>query len=157
MSSYIHFFLRKGNEFAPIGSFTSSSLIYRIFHCSAPYNGVRSIEYLQLKCILEDINKKINRIKDNIAAAGIDKTEILAANNDLASKLDYINEHINPYIADVQMELDEASYAANFVQVIKDILDEASCAGLDIDNYLYVGIECGYNITVDDIVKEPQD
>lgn len=157
MSQYINFFLRVGDNFAPVGSFGASSRVYRIAR-AAPYEQIQPVAAAQLRHFITKTDQDINKTKEYIAAAQQKKSEIYAANNSLDSKVEYINECINPYIADARVELEELEWVAGYFMSLEAALEDVEYDeehGINQNEYLYFGIECAHP-TIEDIVK-PQE
>lgn len=153
MSSYIHFFLRCGDKFLPIGTYGRSTHIYQAFEHFAPWERIRpvTIHFLDgVKNTLKDLDSLVS----DITAARERIFQIGAFNNSIDEKLNAINS-IEEEIAESKEEVEEIRNARNFIGFLYDILDEAeySSAQLNANEYLYVGLECGGSVTVADIAS----
>ena len=70
MSSYVHFFVRKNDVFAPIATYGRSSKIYYAFDQFAPYGKIRALTASNLRVAdseyldrAEDFENQIREIK----------------------------------------------------------------------------------------------
>lgn len=143
MSSYIHFFVRKNDVFAPIATYGRSSKVYYAFDQFAPYKKIRALTASNLRVIdseyldrAEIFEGQIREIKDRIQL-------IASFNNDLEDKLRAI-EGEESFIAEIKADAEETAAAHMFISFLRDIIAEVEySSGYDPDNYLYVGIDCG--------------
>ena len=143
MSSYVHFFVRKNDVFAPIATYGRSSKIYYAFDQFAPYGKIRALTASNLRVAdseyldrAETFENQIREIKDRIQL-------IASFNNDLEDKLRAI-EGEESFIAEIKADAEETAAAHMFIGFLRDIIAEVEYGSkYDPDNYLYVGIDCG--------------
>lgn len=153
MSSYIHFFVRVNDKFAPIGTYGRSTQIYAAFEQLAPWEKVRSLNFHLLDIAKANLPDK-HSLLDSISSDRERIQLITTFNNDIDAKLDAIHE-LEAGIAEAEEFLREVENARSFIGFLYDILDEAQYSSgqlvLDAENYLYVGMECGDYITAEKI------
>lgn len=163
MSAYIHFFIRGGNQFYPIGTFCRSSEIYQICMENGfgyVWEQITPITKEKLTYIdkaianrLKETDENINDYEDMIAS-------IAKMDNSIEEKMSAIMNS-KETIADFKETKEEILQAQGFINTLFDILEEAEdtkydddeSRHIDANKYLYVGIECAYP-TVDDIIGE---
>ena len=159
MSSYMHFFIRKGNEFAPIATYGRSSCTYQAFKEFAPYEKIRPLTALQLGQVDEklraDLESQYNR------DAIVERINMISKfNNSVDEKLAAIEDEVSA-LKELEDEEKALKRARKFVSFLLDIIDEAhssqyyedAAAHIDPNAYIYVGIECGGVVNVDTIEK----
>ena len=152
MSQYLHIFVRKNDEFAPIGSFSNGSQIYFALSNYAPWEKVAPIGSEELNVVIDNINSAIEENNAAIQKACDERHQVMGSPNTLEEKLSYIHEYIDSYIRECEEENIELRDAAYFMSFLAHIVENAAhIDDIDENNYVYVGIECGYNITPEDI------
>ena len=152
MSQYLHIFVRKNDEFSPIGTFGGGSQFYRALSSYAPWEKVAPIGSGELNAAIDNINSAIEENNAAIHRACDERHQVMGSPNTLEEKLSYIHEYIDSYIRECEEENIELQYAAYFINFLARIVNDAAYIdGIDEDHYIYVGIECGYNIVPEDV------
>lgn len=145
MSEYINFFIRYKNNFIPLFDYCRSSYIYKVFREQAPYGKVSAIKYSQLNGVYKDLRDwkevTLKAIKEK------EKTieEISAFNNSVSDKMEAIYE-IKDTLCELEDDAKNLDFALSVVEIIIDIIDTARFTDdyeVDLDNYIYAGIEVG--------------
>ena len=148
MSCYIHFFVKVGDEFAPISSFSRSTKIYELFEYVAPWEKVRPLSEARLREVLSDAIERVQELNKKLDEMPARKALIASFNNSVNEKMEALSE-LESDECYLQEERDEMQRAVEFVQFLMWVEDEASSAAyadicFNAEKYLYVGIECGY-------------
>lgn len=156
MSAYICFFLRgKDDHFYPLGSYSRSTAIYEMFD-EAGYSNWESIRAITFKDIeavrkenLDNIDgwkKLIKEIEDEIEL-------IKSIEAPLDEKIDVIDRRLAELngFKDKIDELEEVSSFCDFLETILEDIKYGDYGSIDVDNYIYAGIEIG-RPTVEDII-----
>lgn len=147
MSSYANFYLRVNDNFAPIASYSRSSIIYQTVSNYVPYERLVAIRPLT-------INEWINTVKElkvNVEAS-INRyqniiNQIFQANNSIQEKLEAVEEY-KDLINEERDTIEELESAFYFFGMLDTMIeeykygDEADKFENDEFHYLYVGIEC---------------
>ena len=143
MSSYIHFFVRKNDVFAPIATYGRSSKIYYAFDQLAPYGKIRALTASNLRVVDSEYLDRAEYFENQIREVR-DRIQLIASfNNDLEDKLRAI-EGEESFIAEIKADAEETAAAHMFIGFLRDIIAEVEYdSKYDPDNYLYVGIDCG--------------
>jgi len=156
MSQYIHIFVRSDkDEFVPIHCSNRGSVIYDTFSVYAPYEKIAPVTADILDKVDKDIRCRLKEYQD-----GIDKYEkkIELVSRMAGTSADERLEHINDYmdtIKECREDMEQLERASQYVTFLRDILDEKEC---DVSYYdgrdipvLYMGIECGTQVSLKDI------
>lgn len=151
MSCYVNFFLRAGEKWLPIGSFSRSSAVYAAFE-SAPWEKVRALTGATLESILREQEENIGKFEKSIEEAIKRRDMIASFNNSVEDKLDAMREE-DEYISGLRETVDELAQAIAFTRTLMWIVDEADSSKYNErvedcynpDEYLYFGMECGSN------------
>ena len=154
MSSYIHFFVRRNDTFIPIGTFGRSTRIYAAFEHMAPWERIRALNTDLLKFARAYL-KSEEEINREIDAAHARINTIAAFNNGVDEKMAAIDE-VREEIKGWQEFAHEEREARAFIGFLYGILDEAeynSLEGFGASACLYVGMECGSDVSVKDIAE----
>ena len=146
MSQYLCVYLRMGDNFAPIGTYSRSHMMYQAFS-HYPYEHIRAVKPTDLTKIMshlremgEDYNKALKKTLDSIDMI------INAANTPLEEKLDVIDNY-QDYAEEIKQKIEEVQDAIGIVSTYEDIIDAYHYSDLEqkMDNdyfhYLYAGIE----------------
>jgi len=155
MSSYVNFYLRVNDVFAPIGSYSRNSEIYKAIEHYSIYGKIIPLKYDMIKSILEDIEQSISNVQATIQKDNETCHLVMSSQNSLAEKLDTIHT-IKDGIADAYKLIEELQFAYALFHIYEDILDEIEyglkAVGTDSCHYIYFGIDaCG---TLEDIAHE---
>jgi len=159
MSCYTCFFIRRENDFVPIGSFSrnhSTARAFSDYHFEAPWEKISALTAKDIQEVIAGVmeNKQfdlntIDKYEKKIA-------EIKSMDASLSERMEMIDEY-RGYIEEVRDDYEEWDYAHNFLSFLLGILDEVRYSGYDedkkydVDNYIYFGLEIGHP-TVNDIV-----
>ena len=154
MSTYIHFFVRKHDNFAPIGTYGRSTWVFHAFESIAPWEKITVLGYKELGAAkaslsLDSVNAEIENAKARIA-------QVSSFNNSIEDKLAAVNA-IEDEISEMRETVEEIKNARAFIGFLYDILDEAEFCpldGVEGNAYLYIGMECGKNVTTKDILAK---
>ena len=153
MSAYIHFFIRRGDEFIPIGDYSRNSIIYRIANSYARWEKVSPLSKNSLEQMISEAESKQRAYKELVAEI---KTR-MAQLKDLSCTWNEALEYLDEYEEGIQaheQDVKEARYAKHFFSFLIDIIETVQYVDkkeYDYNNYIYVGIEIGHP-TVKDIV-----
>lgn len=161
MSSYMYFFVRKGDEFAPIMQVSRSSSIYNYFKYYAPYERIAPVSTEILRDLTDTFARddyKVQRQREDIKKR---IQRICTFNNSVEEKLRAIEEELVA-MRELDECQDEDNIARNFIHFLIGIVDMAhqyndylmvTPGDIDPDKYIYVGIECGPAVDVSTIAK----
>lgn len=146
MSQYLCVYLRMGDKFTPIGTYSRSNVIYQAFD-HFPYENIRAVKPTDLTKIMshlremaEDYNKALQKTLDSIDMI------INAANTPLEEKLDAIDNY-QDYAEEIKQRIQEVQDAMGIVSTYEDIIDAYHYSEPeekfenDYFHYLYAGIE----------------
>lgn len=158
MSAYIHFFVKIGENFAPINTFSRSNIIFQEFECYAPWEKITPVTIEKLNRVRESLNEQIKATEDQIKFAK-DEIEFLKSTKLSAEEL---MEKYHDYLDIIEgFEEGKCEYisALHFINFLIDIYDEANGMekygenpmNLRANEYIYVGYECGSYVTIKDI------
>ena len=147
MSSYVNFYLRVNDTFAPIGSYSRNNKMYEYMDCYCPYEKIRPFT-------VDDFIEIINSLKDNKhnikQARKTEKkhyTAIIQANNSVEEKLNALYESESS-LKEMDKEIAEINFTINTLQIFCNMIDDFKYSTSDFSNdynhYIYAGIEaCG--------------
>lgn len=155
MSSYVYFFVRKHDEFAPIGIYGRGTQVYQLFNARAPWEQIAPVTYGMLNAIKNEL-----RTLQDSGAADIEKARrkielIPSFANSIEDKMDAIAEE-ESWLEELNETAKERDVAAAFVSFLFDILDAAEYGNdetLKSDEYVYFGVECGSAVSAQDLAK----
>lgn len=146
MSQYLCVYLRVGDKFAPIGTYSRSTIMYQVFN-HFPYENIRAVRptdltkiMSHLREIVEDYNKVLKKTLDSIDMI------INAANTPLEEKLETI-DHYQDYAEEIKQIIQEAQDAMGIVSTYQDMIEAYHYSEAeeqfenDYFHYLYAGIE----------------
>lgn len=143
MSSYINFYLRINDTFAPIGSYSRSSEMYQEFSNWIPYEKIRALTSNDLSEAISHFEEQARRLRD---AKENDKKRcemIMQANNPLSEKMDAIYEIESSY-DEIDESINELQFAADTLRVFWNMVDDYKYYHKfdnDADHYIYAGVE----------------
>ena len=145
MSSYIQFFVKKGEVRLPIGTFSRSNKIYQLFYDAlGNYGRFGPIKLSDILAIKDELTETIQKYSDMIAEGRNDIELTIKANNDLDSKFEKIAE-IRQAIHETEEELRELRNAAGYLYALREIIEEAEYMdGFNPDEYLWCGIDAAW-------------
>ena len=145
MSSYMHFFARSDHDdFIQLDHFSRNNIIYTIVNSNAnvSYGAINLIDNQIFKSCAAIAYGYISDAKSNIQHYQNLINQISTFNNDIQDKLNAINDY-KATIEDCEQELDEYQFAENFFVMLQNIQAP-----------IYVGIECGSLVTLENIKEE---
>lgn len=150
MSAYAQFFIRRGDEFIPIGEYSRNSIIYKLVNPYAPWGKIAPLSY----DALIDLINHAEEHKKNYEQAIQEMKEKMARVKELTDKweeaISYLEDR-EESIKEYEEDIAEATYAIHFFGFLEDIIETIRYSNKYIfDKYIYVGIEIGYP-TVKDI------
>jgi hypothetical protein len=132
--------------------------------CAAGYDDwekVRPIGTNGFNLVKENIRSNIDKWEEEIVRynESIEVVKSLKDDSSLGDKLAFIDEY-RRVIEDDKEIIECLEYCGNFVNFLEDMVEEIeshqdcynSALEIDINNYIYVGIEVGYP-TIEDIVE----
>ena len=157
MSQYMCFFLRCGDEFCPIATYSRSTNLYQDFKdtLNVPYEKIMSLSKDNLKDVIVTAEKEIKISEKNIEKHKKEISTISGMNNSVEEKTAMIEE-ISFYIEENNMDIESRKHEQSFCSFLDDIIDEVvydnNTSKFKADKYLYVGIEIA-TPTVDDIIE----
>lgn len=161
MSAYINFYLRGGDHFYPIGTYSRSSAIYEMFeeYTMVPWEKIMPVTKNVLANVQRNINENIEGFRNHIKTTQETIECIKTMNNSVEEKMERLNEEIN-WITDLEERIEELERVKSFISVLDDMLREAEGSHyyedksrwLDENMYVYVGIEVG-DPTIESIVE----
>ena len=148
MSSYVNFYLRVNDSFAPIGSYSRSNEMYQVVSRGVPYEKIVALKsrditnfIKQLENSVEDVKKYYEKSKSRIPlimnAENTSLDEKLATVAEIEQGFDAADEYIS-----------EITFAADTLRVFLNMIDDFKYSNSDFkndaDHYIYAGIEaCG--------------
>ena len=142
MSQYTHVFARKYDTFIELSCYCRGSYIADALQDYAPWEKIRLLTKEDVDSIIDNLKlskenykESVHRHKDAIAT-------ISQFNNTVGEKAEAIREE-QEYMEECQQELDDVEAALMFIYFIQDVNAD-----------IYVGCECGSDVTVGDIEKE---
>ena len=156
MSAYVNFFIRVGDNFAPIGSFSRSSQIYRSFQVYAPWEKIKVVTPAELKYVYDEL-KDLRAEDENVIKVIDTKLEAVKSfENSVEDKLEII-EDLMADKREYQEYIDEYNDALSYIMCLNCIVDEGRNGEyydgykgiINPAAYLYVGIEIGCPTVVD--------
>ena len=155
MSSYIRFFVRKYDEFAPIGVYGRSTKVYELFSARAPWEQIAPVTYEVLNAIKDDLREWAVDNAAAISKAHARMRLIPSFTNSIEDKMDAIAEE-ESYLEELNDKAKELNTAAAFISLLFDILDAAEYSGdngLKSNEYIYFGVECGSSVSVKNLAN----
>ena len=159
MSAYVNFYLRVNENFAPLGSYSRSSQIYKIMGAYLPWEKIVALDVSTLQRFrseVEDILHFTQKDKDR----GIAKCKSImdAANTPLEEKLSAVAniednlKELDEYIEELNDAISIFSFFIGMIEDFKYYPSEYCSFKGDADHYLYAGIEAIGSI--ENIVEE---
>ena len=142
MSQYVNFYVRVGDEFAPLGDFSRNSKVYKIASRYVPYGYMVPVTYSDLSEMLsecDDALKESHLYEEEINA----QLEFLHKDNaPLKEKLRGFAER-QEVLAEIKQDNDEIYEAAGYFHVLMNVITSILYDDeFDPDNYIYLGFEC---------------
>lgn len=157
MSQYTHIFVRKNDIFIELGCFSRNNEIAQaINEAGAPWEKIRGYMESDIREIRDDLKTKIDKLNDEIASTEAVIHEVGTWNNTVEEKREAIADY-KEQLSELKEELDDTNYAYTYLDVMMSIaynseLDQKYEQNKEvITPAIYCGIECGSDVTVDDI------
>ena len=157
MSAYIQFFIKIGENFAPIATYSRSSTIYQHFQYAAPWEKIRPVTKEVLANVCSDIDESIENCESTIRRAEDQIEWLKSAEGSFDERMERLHD-LQDWIEELRGGIYEDKDARNFCSFLRDIIEEAvmeesygeNPLDLHSDSYVFVGIEVG-NPTIKDI------
>jgi len=148
MSSYISFFVRVNDTFAPIGSWSRNSEMYQAMQDWCPYEKIRAFSFNDLMNVVKELEDKAREADEKRCQM------IMQANNSVEEKMEAVNEIESNY-EEMDSFIEEVQFAADTLRVFCNMIDDFKFAEIkftnDYNHYIYAGIEvCG---TLEEVVE----
>lgn len=154
MSQYTHIFIRDNDNFVELGCYSRSNAIAQAFN-GAPYEKIDSYSSVDLYNVAGEIKAHMELYKDNIADYRSQMALIPSFNNSVEDKTEALSQYTE-MIREAEDELEELNFAYDVVTFLAHIADEYE---MDVryehakdQPRIYVGVECGSQVTVEDII-----
>ena len=140
MSSYINFFIKRNDVYAPIGSFGRGSIIYRSFN--GDYEKLKALTPDVIEAIKVDLKDDRIRCDKEINECAQKVDFIRGLNNSVDEKMQAFYD-IDEQAKEIQQEMEDIEYALHFCEFLNDILNDCweDSNNLDRNNYIFYGIE----------------
>ena len=139
MSSYISFYVKRKDVYAPIGSFCRSHIIYRYFQ--AVYDDLAALTKNKINTVIEDLEIYKNDMKDSVQKYKNKLHFITTMSNTVEEKLVALQD-IDDTIDEIEAEISECEFAINFCHILNIMMDEHySHVDIKEDEYIYYGID----------------
>ena len=116
----------------------------KLKHC-APYEKVRELTKRDIEAAIAEVKHDIEFYKECIAKNRKTMNEVGIWNNAISEKMSAIEE-LYEAINEEQEEMDEAVAAQYYLEFIAQI-----------DEPIYIGLDCGDEITLNDVESEEQE
>ena len=143
MSSYVNFYLRINDLFVPVGSYSRSSEMYQIMYHYCPYGKIKALTQENIYEVINDLESKVQKIKDSRAVGEKRCEMIMQANNTLEEKIKAISD-IMSIFNEMDIDIEELSFSTDTLRVFSNMIEEFSYDNKfsnDYNHYLYAGIE----------------
>ena len=146
MSSYVNFYLRVNDSFAPIGSYSRSSEMYQVMNYYCPYGKIWAFTPGKLLDIIKEFTNKANRMKEERKEDEKRCEMIMQANNPLNEKMEAVYE-IESNFEEMDLSIQELEFAADTLRVFYNMIDDFRYCGSsgtfsnDYNHYIYAGVE----------------
>ena len=153
MSAYIQFFMRRGNEFIPLMTYSRSNTIYQVFEHILPWGKIKAISYDTISAKIAECNSLVSKNEEKIKELNQKKTLVASFNNSVEEKMQVlfdIDEAIEEYNEDIAMG-NRAAYICIFLQdLMEEVMYGEESEKYDKNEYIYGGYEVG-TPTLEDI------
>ena len=93
MSQYMHFFVRKGDNFLPIGTYSRNTTLYEALSLSAPYEAIRPLTMEKINEVISTLIDEEKHAEDTISSLEAKNKLIATFNNSTEEKMELINEN----------------------------------------------------------------
>lgn len=157
MSAYIQFFVKIGENFAPIATYSRSNEIYQRFQYSALWEKVRPVTKEMLVNVCADIDESIENSESTIRRVEDQMEWLKGAEGSFDERMEQLHDLQN-WREEVREGIKEYEDVRSFCGFLRTIIDEAETEenygenplDLHSNSYVFVGIEVG-NPTIKDI------
>lgn len=144
MSCYVNFFMRRGEKFFPIGSYSRNHNIFKAFDNYAPWEKIRPLTVAALEQIENECSQMKAECERRIEGKEKKKQLVASFNNSVEEKYEIICD-LDDSIEELNQERADEEMAEHFCIFLENMIDEIrygeSNEGVDPNAYLYVGIE----------------
>lgn len=146
MSSYVNFYLRANEIFAPIGSYSRSNEVYQAIQDHLYYEKLVALTPSILNDVIQEVEEKIARMRKH-RATDENRIHLImdSANSTMDEKLQAVND-IECNFEEMDAYIDELNFVADVMRVFINMIDAyeyGGDGGLDNDpnHYIYAGID----------------
>lgn len=154
MSTYVSFFVRKGNTFIRFNCIPASDPLIKERLCYIPYDKIRPIGLSAIKTIRESNQDRIDNMRVEISRRET-TTSILfftaGGDDSIETKLSTFDEALKN-IGNLKKELEKEIRADAYWGFLEDIVSSHEMTEEDVP-ILWVGAEVGSEVTVEDILE----
>lgn len=157
MSMYMCFFLRAGDKFYPITSYSRNSAVYQTFseafYPDLIWEKITPVTTDKLNAVRRGISKQIRSYQEAIKSCEKQIKMIGEMSNPLNEKVDAMQDFIQA-IDDCEEGINQLKYARTFSTFLDDMIDEVDLSDeydFNGQEYVYVGVEI-CKPTIEDIV-----
>lgn len=152
MSSYANFYLRRGECFIPIGSWSRNTYIYN--HVS-PYAGnfekVKALSSQNIEMILESLLEEKKALK-KYKKSEREKYKMLLNTSPSAKEIEIMYDDFQKNIDEINEEIKCLKCDISYMHFLLTIVNDSKYSEiLDNNKLVYVGIESPENIKPEDI------
>lgn len=161
MSAYIQFFIRGGNVFYPIATYSRSTAIYEKFeeNSSNLWEKIIPVTDEFLNKVMSDVRASIDDFYEGIHSYDTKIEEVRKLENtSVEERMEFINDYMEMKNV-FRHRITELEQCIFFINMLHDMLNEAedtkyydTIETIDKNDYVYVGIEVG--IPIVDMIKE---
>ena len=159
MSQYIHFFIRVGDKFAPIYCSSRNSPVFHAFIVGAPYEGIGPITRQRIESVRDEMQRDIEAFETKIVEERDAMAWLSTLRDRSMGELFEARDSINRAIDEYKDSIDDRRHVLNFCEFLACAIEEAADVAewyenpdkLDPDNYIYCGIECGNQVTLENL------
>lgn len=151
MSQYVSFFIRCGDKFCPLVTYSRNNKIFEIFGV-APYEHITAVKQKYLAEYLHDLDLELRELEERKRHYEEYKHLIATFNNSVEEKICELQLY-EENILTVEEEIKENKYTSDLISFFSSIIDEVKydkTLNIDAENYLYCGKEI-WNPKVGDI------
>lgn len=141
MSQYTEIFVRKNDTFIEISSTGRGSILSEMFESYVVWEKIKLVSKERLKDIYNEYKENLEKWRGRIDELQEMITRIQGMNNSLEDKLTAINDY-EDMIEDDQDRIEAIEYGLNVLTLLQNLDDEVD---------VYVGLECGPDVTVEDV------
>lgn len=158
MSQYVYLFLRKNDEFVPVGNYSRNSTMAVHFWNDSPCEKIRPVTINELDQIDASLGKKFQYFREQEAAYQKMIEQVNRMNNTIDEKCAKIAQYEDD-LAEMREEKEEYEQDAAELRMLRRALE-----GMEYDNKwrekdeepyeygLYVGVDTGRRVTKDFIL-----